>query len=60
MLCEHWEMMQGNILTSRYLKRYSYKRLLDSWLRLMDSWYVLLVVIDVNHWRVILYIDVNP
>jgi hypothetical protein len=32
----------------------------DSWLRFMDSWYGLLVVIDVNHWRVILYIDVNP
>jgi hypothetical protein len=34
--------------------------MLDSWLRLMDSWYGLLVVIDVNYWRVILYIDVNP
>jgi hypothetical protein len=29
-------------------------------LRLMDNWYGLLVFIDVNHWRVILYIDVNP
>jgi hypothetical protein len=29
-------------------------RLSDNWLRLMDSWYRLLVVIDVNHWRVIL------
>jgi hypothetical protein len=32
----------------------------ENWLRLMDNWYVLLVVIDANHWRVILYIDVNP
>jgi hypothetical protein len=37
-----------------------YSHLSNSWLSLMDSWYGLLVVIDVNHWRVILYIDVNP
>jgi hypothetical protein len=35
-------------------------RLSDNWLRLMDSWYGLLVFIDFNDWRVILYIDVNP
>jgi RNA polymerase subunit RPABC4/transcription elongation factor Spt4 len=34
-------------------------RFSDSWLRLMDNWYGLLVVIDFNRWRVILYIDVN-
>jgi hypothetical protein len=32
----------------------------NNWLRLMDNWYGLLVVIYVKHWRVILYIDVNP
>jgi hypothetical protein len=32
----------------------------DNWLRLMDSWSGMLVFIDVNPWRVILYIYVNP
>jgi hypothetical protein len=35
-------------------------RLSYNWFRLMESWFGLLVVIDLNPWRVILLIDVNP
>jgi hypothetical protein len=49
-----------NVITTKCCHQCQRGRLSDSWLRLMDSWYGLLVVIDVNHWRVMLYIDVNP
>ena len=49
-----------NVIMTKCCHQCQRGRLSDSWLRLMDSWYGLLVVIDVNHWRVILYIDFNP
>jgi hypothetical protein len=43
-----------NVIMTKCCHQFQRGRLSDSWLRLMDNWYGLLVVIDVNYWRVIL------